>query len=245
MCEFFSFVTLHGEKYYFNWDQRKAVDFKDCDSHSEIVKLHNLTDDAVNCYEYNPLTKKLEVDCQYGEDDSEEVLAWLENLDWKTIVEPLIIKPIINPFTLPKVEKVTDEQIGWLKDWASVGDSVWDSIWASVSVLTSIWASVGDSVGDSVWDSVWDSVRASVRDTIWESIWDSIWALVGDLVWTSVGVSVRAYVGSFFDIDYEYNFTPVIKLWESGLVPSYDGTTWRLHSGKDAKVVYAMRESEE
>ena len=71
----------------------------------------------------------------------------------------------------------------------------------------------------------WDSVRASV--------WASVGASVGDSVW--------AYISSFFDIKYKYDFSPAIKLWEQGLVASFDGTTWRLHSGKIAKVVYEYK----
>ena len=36
-----------------------------------------------------------------------------------------------------------------------------------------------------------------------------------------------------------YNpYTPCILLWKRGFVPSFDGTTWRLHSGKEAKIVF-------
>ena len=54
----------------------------------------------------------------------------------------------------------------------------------------------------------------------------------------SVRSSVWAYKSSFFDIKYRYDFSLCTKLWESGLVPSFDGKTWRLHSGKNADVVY-------
>ena len=73
----------------------------------------------------------------------------------------------------------------------------------------------------------WDSVRASVRASVWDS--------------------VRAIISSYFDLEnwlYIYHeeginpFQPCIDLWEQGLVPSYDGKTWRLHSGENADVVY-------
>ena len=88
------------------------------------------------------------------------------------------------------------------------------------------WASVGASVGASVRDSVWASVRASV------------------------GASVWTYYGSFFllsrgDWKYtekiktdQYPFLSAVKLWEMGLVPSFDGKRWRLHGGKAAKVLW-------
>ena len=87
-------------------------------------------------------------------------------------------------------------------------------------------------------DSVRDSVRASVRDSVRAS------------VWASVRASVRAYYGSFFilsrnDWKYtekiktdQYPFLSVVKLWEMGLVSSYDGKKWRLHGGKDVRVLW-------
>ena len=93
-----------------------------------------------------------------------------------------------------------------------------------------------------VWDSVWDGV--------WASVWDSMWASVRD----SVGDSVRAYIGSLFPnikswkyIHHkkgQYPFQSVIDLWERGLTPSFDGKTWRLHSGRKAEIVFQITEKE-
>ena len=186
MCQFFSFVTNPvdnpGWYYYFDWEYRKAhLDDDGVDSHSHICAHFKLNEDRCNKYEFNPLTKRFVID-QINSDrgDSEVAEKWVKRLDFKTIVEPLIIKPIANPFKLPKVEKPTDEQIGWLKEWIAV----------------------------------WDSVSASV------------WELV------------RAYYSSFFDVEHKFDYSSAIKLWEAGLVPSFDGTTWRLHSGKSADIVY-------
>jgi len=137
----------------------------------------------------------------------------------------------VNPLR-GKPKSVTEKEIELLKKWASVETSVETSVGASV------WASVGDSVGDSVWDSVWDSVGASVG------------ASVGDSVWDSVGASIWAYISSIFPnikkwkyIDHKEGinpFQPCIDLWNAGFVPSYDGKTWRLHSGKHAEIVYKL-----
>ena len=78
---------------------------------------------------------------------------------------------------------------------------------------------------------------ASVRESVGESVWESVWA------------SMRAYISSYFDlqqwkyIDHapgENPYQPLIDLWNRGFVPSYGGKTktWRLHQGKDAKIVY-------
>jgi hypothetical protein len=78
------------------------------------------------------------------------------------------------------------------------------------------------------------SVRASVRDSVRASVRDSVWA----------------YTGTFFILPRdswkytehiktdEYPFLPLVKLWEQGLVPSFDGNVWRLHGGKDATVLW-------
>ena len=86
------------------------------------------------------------------------------------------------------------------------------SVWVSGGVG---WASsAGFPVGTSGLNSVWDSVGASV----WASVW--------------------AYVSTFFAIDHKHDYSSAMKLWEAGLVPSFDGTTWRLHSGENADVVF-------
>jgi len=230
MCNFFSFVTdpinHPAEYYFFDWEYRKAhLNDDGVDSHSHICAHFKLNEDRCNKYEFNPLTKAFTVDQINSERDDREVAEkWVNRLDFKTIVEPLIIKPIVNPFELPAVERVTDEQIDWLKSWASVGDAVWTSVWASVwaSVRASFMASAGDAVRDAVRDAVGEPVRYAVFDSVRASFMDSVWA----------------YIGSFFDIDYKFDFSSAVKLWDDGLVPSFDGTTWRLHSGKSADIVY-------
>ena len=246
MCNFFSFVTdpinHPAEYYFFDWEYRKAnLEDDGVDSHSHICAYYKLNEDKCNKYEYSPVTGEFVVDqINSKRDDQEAAENRVKRQDFKTIVEPLIIKPIVNPLELPKVEHVTDEQIGWLKEWASVWASVRDSVWASVRDL--VWASVRDLVGASVWDSVgssvWALVGASVRNLVLDSVRDlvgaSVWASVRDSVWASVG----AYFSSFFAINYKYNFSSVANLWNAGLVPSFDGKVWRLHSGKNADIVY-------
>ena len=202
MCEFFSCVSDgKGKIMYFDWELRKKILNKELDyepdSHTSIADYFGYKgkkEDKLNKYEYNPLTKKFTIDQLNIKDDSKQVETFCNKLDFKTIIAPLIIKPIVNPL-LGKPKKVTEKEIELLKQWASV----WDS------------------VRDSVRDSIWDSVRASV--------WDSVWA----------------YYSTFFNIRYEHDFSSCIKLWNSGFVPSFDGKTWRLHSGKDAKIVYEIK----
>jgi hypothetical protein len=80
---------------------------------------------------------------------------------------------------------------------------------------------------------------------VWDS-WDSVWASVRD--------SVGACAGSLFNLkrkDWKYTekltgqsypFQSAVDLWELGLVPSFNGTTWRLHGGPQAKVLFEIIE---
>jgi len=145
----------------------------------------------------------------------------------------------INPLSCPppKINNV----IELLKSWASV----------RASVSASVRASVSDSVSDSVWASVSDSVWASVSDSVSDSVWASVRASVSDSVSDSVRDSVRAsiyaYISSLFPHIKEWKyfkdsnpFGSCIDLWKMGLIPSFDGTTWRLHGGPKAEILYEM-----
>jgi hypothetical protein len=247
MCKFFSFCSFGRKYYFFDWKQRQELlksnpQDLNPDSHASIAEFFSIPEDKSNKFEYNFLTGEFLVDQINGKDNSAAAEKWMKKLDSKTIIEPLIVKKIINPFRDFDRTDVTQDEIDLLKQWASVRASVRASFGASVgaSVRASFGASVWDSVRDSVWDSVWDSVRASFGASIWDSVWNSVWDSVRD----SVGYSVWAYISSFFAIQYKHDFSSCVKLWESGLVPSFDGKTWRLHGEKDAKSLYEMAKSD-
>ena len=99
---------------------------------------------------------------------------------------------------------------------------------------------IRDSVVDTMWGSMTDTICGSLGISVVYPIWDPvvypIWSSVVDSIWDSVWGYVS---GWFFNYEKEANpFQPCIDLWYRGFVPSFDGTTWRLHSGKDADVVY-------
>jgi len=231
MCQFFSFVgDGYGNYLYSDWNTRKKNPAEDHDSHTAILTRNKVPphlQDRWSKYEYNPLTKEFTVDQGVEGHDHEAAENWVQHLNFKTVVEPLVIKIIRNPLD-GKAKKATEKEIDlldqWIKERDSVSTSVMDSVWASVwaSVGDSVMASVGTSVGAWVWNSVWTSVRASVFGWVEYSVRECI----------------RAYISSFFRIKYKYDFSSVIKLWNSGFVPSFDGKKWRLHSGKNAEVVY-------
>ena len=123
----------------------------------------------------------------------------------------------VNPLLLPKTA-VTDKDIKLLRQWDSVGESVWSSVRSSVGY--SVWSSVKNSVGYSVWDSVWNSV----------------WAYIGSL-FPSIGKwEYKNHEHS------QYPFQSAVNLWYRGLVPSFDGKIWRLHSGEKAEIVWTEPE---
>ena len=190
--------------------------------------------------------------------------AWakrLNVLDMQELYNP------IHPFKIKPKRMSETNKVMLIKNWASVGDSVWDSVrdsvWDSVwasggasvwdSVRDSVRASVGDSVWDSgaasVWDSVMDSVRASVRDSVWASVRDSVWASVRDSVWDSVWAYIGSCCPGITKWRYAENLGPtpwvaLRELWLAGYVPSFDGTTWRLHAGPKAAVVFEVKASD-
>jgi hypothetical protein len=164
----------------------------------------------------------------------------------------------VNPLKI-EAGPVTDEEIELLKKWASlIRNSVWvsirDSIWDSIcdSILNSVSDSILNSVSDSIWvsvcDSILDSVCDSILNSVCDSIRDSVCDSIRDSIWDSVRDSAEAYISSFYPgiktwkhFDHpegENPFQPAITLWHKGFVPSFDGKTWRLHAGEEAKVVW-------
>lgn len=155
----------------------------------------------------------------------------------------------VHPLRIQRSGDVTEHEKELLRQWASVVASVkysvFNSVWYSVlsSVLPSlVWDSMKCSVMDAVLDYVWNPVRCSVENSMWDSVSDSMLSSVWNSMW--------AYIGSLFPcvrqwkyIDHapgEYPFQSGADLWRAGLVPSFDGKTWRLHAGPNAEVVYTM-----
>ena len=234
MCKAFSGICVRSGKVYWKLGM---------DSHNDIADKFNLKDDKNYCpFEINPKNDNYLNPDEWvfkfddGTPDwwkqSHENRCWSAFREWKKQAYAKINLPEarnpIHPFKIKPPKQITKKHINLLKQWVSVGASVWDSVRASVG------ASVGASVRASVWVSVGASVRASV--------------------WASVGDSVEAYLGSLFKLSRgqwkytskiktkNYPFEPAVKLWKMGLVPSFDGETWRLHAGKKAKVVFEISE---
>ena len=151
---------------------------------------------------------------------------WLKQMD-----KIIIPHSVVRPFKVTPPASIQPKHIRLLKKWASVVDSVVDRVGASV------WHSVVDSVGHSVWASVWHSVWHSVGDRVVDSVgpsvWDSVWAYTGSFFRIPVWKYVKHHKG-------KYPYQPLMALWKTGLVPSFDGTTWRLHGGPKAAVLFSI-----
>ena len=245
MCKAFSCIAT-----------RKKVYWKlGMDSHNDISEHFKLKDDVSNNFcpvEIVPKNNNyIEPDewvfnfddkCPDWWKQSNEEMCWSAKDKWhKQLMKKVYknrIKNLINPFELPIIKQVTKTDINNLKKWDSIGGSIGDS------VRDSIWNSVGGSIGVSIWNSIWESIGDSVGNSIGGSIWDS------------VGDSIYGYVGYMFKLERSewkytnkiktksYPFISVVKLWERGLVPSFDGETWRLHSGKKADIVFEISKKE-
>jgi hypothetical protein len=216
----------------------------DPDSHTSIARHFGYVaagEDELNKYEWNPLLHRFVVDRISAEtDDRKEAYAWVRGLDFKTIVEPLIIKPIIHPFDIVPPPIISGEILRLLRAWDSVRDSVgvYDGSPVKEYVGVSTWEFVGVSEGARV--SVQDSVMFSISDSVGifvQGVEFSAWASVRNSVWFSVREFVWAYATASF-LSYKHDFSSAVKLWEMGLVPSFDGETWRLHGYKNARILW-------
>jgi len=71
-----------------------------------------------------------------------------------------------------------------------------------------------------------------VFSSVWDSVWDSVGAYIGSLF---PAITKWEYVNHTPGV---YPFQSAVDLWRRGLVPSYLGGVWRLHSGAQAEIVW-------
>ena len=223
MCKAFSCVLLKSGKVL--WEAG-------IDSHDKLLTKHNIVDDTSD----GDMIKFARIEITPDEGYLHPEGNWTFKVDentsprwitpkkkqacydaleqWKKYVYSKInleeARNPINPFKLPK-RIPTPEDIELLHKWAPFRHT------ANEIVID------------------------TVRDTVGNTVWDTVWATVGNTVWDTVG----AYTGSLFNIEKwgnypagTYPFQPAVDMWKHGLVPSYDGKTWRLHSGSKGEVVY-------
>lgn len=249
MCKFFGLVSDgKGKPYYFDWNLRKKVlsgelETYNPDSHTSIAEYFGFKgrkEDKLNKYEYNPFTKKLSIEQINGKDDSKEIGHFCKTLNFKKIVRPLVIKPIIYPFDIepPKINK---KHIELVLDWIGIRSNAIRNIWEQVTDTIDI--KVGETVryifGYNACVGAGDRIYSDIGDSIFSDpdIVDISFRHVRHLR-NSIFDSVSAYYATFFDIKYRYDLSPAQKLWNMGLIPAFDGDIWRLYGGKRTKVLW-------
>ena len=257
MCKAFSCIVMRSARVLWKLG---------VDSHSDILTQHSISDTENdpeklefarveitpnNGSHFEPDDWTLRIDQAITPlwwDASYVAAAWEAHAEWLTALNKILIhKSIVHPFDVLPPKRITKKHLRLLREWASVRGSVEGDI-VRGSVEASVEASVG-GVGGSVWDSV-GNVGESVRGSVRTIVRGSVEASVGS-VGVSVWVSVWAYIGSFFNLPSEawlytkrvknkgYPFQPAVDLWELGLLPSFDGKTWRLHGGPKAAILWS------
>jgi hypothetical protein len=206
-------MGVDGHEYLLRLAQKKYPDLKDNESRPDHLAFARveITPDNGDYLSPDKWTFRLDEEITPSWWSAiHEKEAWDAQKLWlKRLGKILVRKPIIHPFRdIVPPKKITKTHLALVKKWASVR------------------ASVRASVGDSV--------RDSVRDSVWASAGDSVWA----------------YTGSFFSLPRDawkytenikakgYPFAPAVKLWEMGLVPSFDCKVWRLHGGPKAEILW-------
>jgi len=243
MCDFFSFCSDGKKKYYFDWTDRTTLKDLNFDSHASIAKHFLLNEDDLNKYEYNLFIKQLTVDNLCCMENKEDVQFWCDNLNWKEVIEPLIVKPIVNPLLLETKISV-GEAIKPLKKWQVIYSTIYSAAYSSAAseiyseVYSAVTLAIGSAANSIVYSAVALAAGAAVYSAVASAIYSAIHLNAGSAVYSAVYSALWAYISSLFDIQYKYDFSSAIKLWESGYIPSFDGTTWRLHCGKKAKIVW-------
>ena len=235
MCQAFSCLSLKNGEVLWKFG---------VDSHEDLVQAAKLIDDGREQtfvrVEITPRNKSyLRPDAWTYRVDQDDRPEWYReefaeaecrkaHAEWlKKLRAVLPEQDLVNPFGVPPPNGITPAHLALLREWASVEDPVGASVGNSV----------GNSVGDSVVASVRDSVVASVWDSARDSVWGSIWAYFGSLF--RLPRSAWKYAEHIPGDGYP--FQPAVDLWHQGLVPSYDGMTWRLHGGPDGRVLWEGR----
>jgi hypothetical protein len=225
MCKAFSCIV----------DQVGKVTWKlGIDAHSELARVGGYQDRKLGEFAKAEITPKnndyLNPDEWVFRFDESPVPAWCGTHEkelclaahkkWLKQMDKIIIPhSVVRPFKVTPPASIQPKHIRLLKKWASVVESVVDR--------------VGDSVADSVVESVGHSLWDSVVESVGPSVWDSVWAYTGSFFRIPVWKYVKHHKG-------KYPYQPLMALWKTGLVPSFDGTTWRLHGGPKAAVLFSI-----
>ena len=129
-----------------------------------------------------------------------------------------------------EIESTFDKKkvLGLLKEWAS------------------IWEFVKDPEREPIGGSPWGAIREAVWNPVKSLVRESICASGAALAPWQYGVidratenMITAYI-SFLKPNENTFLKSGYALWRMGIIPSFDGNTWRLHKGKKMDVIYAI-----
>jgi hypothetical protein len=210
------------------------------DSTSWLEKHFKKEEKDLRVYQYNPLSKKLIL----IKDNNEVVKKWCEELDWKKIYPRLIIKDVVNPF---KVEKRTpnEDDISNLKKWAKTRESLLNPLVDKNVVYDANEKAIDHYINSSnkfhlvgnINTDEWFTVTSAITSNFSHKEWSEL-SSIFDSFEDSLYDYTNVYATYFFDFKFNYDYSSFHNLWNKGLVPSYDGTKWRLHSGEKAEIVW-------
>jgi len=209
--------------------------------------------DKLDCSVYRIKGLPIYEEKRYWGFEELEVIEEIKNLDalfgWK-------YSEAINPIDpLSQKHKVNQEDIDLLVSWVSLYQS------STLDIIDTVFETIKKRFGSNLRELIWDTLVASTANKTASRIWKELDGTpldevpMNNLVKRSFIFSFEAlcyaYIGSLFPNIYqwkkiqhkkgEYPFKPAADLWRKGLLPSFDGKIWRLHSGKNAKMVYEER----
>jgi hypothetical protein len=225
MCKFFSFISDgNGNFYYFNDEQRKKILKKELiKEDGYIVESADSHSSIARYYFKNAAEDKMnkyEFNPLTHLFEVDQINTTSDIILAENFVRSLDFRSIVLKINYKKIENPLEIEFTEINDYHKA--------------LLKSWASVRASVVASVVASAWASVRASVVASVW------------------------AYQSSFFDleksewkhcekVDFQGNNNPFqscIDLYWMGLIPSFNGKTWRLHAGKKAEIVFEITKEE-
>ena len=222
------------------------------DSHASIAEYcfeNSHEEDNYNAWSFNPFTDNLVLTNKNQENDERLIdRKRLKKIVLESVPE-LILKPVFNPLKDKSFDdEITPEILDLLKEWKNVYRTVLCDNTGKYNsdIITEI---IKDSVGSEVYYLCRTSVYRTSRYMVSNQVWDTLQIITkltdntyaGDYFDDLTEANADAFLSSFFSLErwgdiksepYENPFSSCIKLWELGLVPSFDGRRWRLNSYK-------------
>jgi hypothetical protein len=174
----------------------------------------------------------------------------------------------VNPLNLPVKELPAEELARLIREWKAARTS-WTSASANLPTLFLVKRNIGARLGSTLQDlisaSIWNQLEIPVRPAVRKAIlfdegggskgssseFDPYFLSSQPRVWSvvlrSIEDAVGAYLGGLFPPPPAWPnpspppWRPLLKLWYSGYLPTWDNNVWRLHAGPDAKIMFKLK----